>query len=66
MSNRRRPFIVSTRTTRAEKALIRAVADAEGVSVCDLLHRILLPAVAERVTRQAAEIGGKREAAGAI
>lgn len=49
MSNRSRPMVVSTRTTKAEKALIRAAAEAAGVSVADLLHGIVLPTVARRV-----------------
>ncbi len=55
MSNRARPLVVSTRTTRAEKALIRVAAEAAGMSVSDLVHGIVLPAVTARVSRSVEE-----------
>lgn len=49
MANRERPVVVSTRVKPAERALITAVAEAEGVSVSEALHRLLMPAVRGRV-----------------
>lgn len=45
----KRPVVVSTRTTRAERALIQAAAEEESVTVAELLHRILVPAVRDRL-----------------
>jgi hypothetical protein len=49
MTRRERPEVVSTRVVARERALIRALAEAEGVSVCEVLHRVLIPAVRERL-----------------
>ena len=44
-----RPVVVSTRVGPGERALIRALSEAEGVSVCEAVHRVLMPAVRERL-----------------
>jgi len=52
---RRRPVVVSTRARVEEAALVRAVALAEGVSLCEAVHRLLIPAARGRLARLAAE-----------
>lgn len=59
MANRKHPVLVATRTTKRERALIGAAAELEGISVKDLLRRIVLPVVAERVASCAAEFQGQ-------
>lgn len=61
MANRERPQVVSTRVKPSERALISAVAEAEGVSVSEALHRLLMPAVRDRLREIAGE--GEEEAA---
>jgi hypothetical protein len=51
----RQTVVVSTRTTRAERALIRAMAEQESLSVCEAVHRLLIPAVKERLASAMAE-----------
>lgn len=46
---RARPVVVSTRAAERDAALVRALAEAEGVSVCEVVHRVLIPAVRERL-----------------
>lgn len=58
MANRQRPETISTRVLPQEKALVRALAEAEGVSVCEALHRTLMPAVRERLAEVAREGNG--------
>lgn len=49
MTQRYRPAVVSTRVLPQERALIRALAEAEGVSVSEAVYRLLLPAVRDRL-----------------
>ncbi len=49
MPTRKRPVVVSTRVHPRERALIRALAEAEATSVCEVLHRLLIPAVRMRL-----------------
>lgn len=49
-------YVVAARVSETERALLRAAASVEGVPVATLLRRIVLPAVAERVTRTAQEV----------
>lgn len=49
MTTRQRPMVVSTRVLPHERALIRALSVAEGVSVSEALHRLLIPAARERL-----------------
>lgn len=58
MPIRRRPYLVATRVTRAERVMIEAVAETQGVTVTELLREIVLPAVGERVAAQANELRG--------
>lgn len=55
MVNRQRPQVVSTRVLPSERQLIRALAEAEGVSVAEAIHRALLPAIRDRLARVAAD-----------
>ncbi len=63
--SRRRPEIVAARCTLAEKSLIRAASEAEGVPISELIHRVVVPearriileATGTRETAQAAEEG---------
>ena len=50
---RERSVVVSTRVDTRERALIRALAEAEEVSTCEVLHRLLIPAVRERLAELA-------------
>lgn len=56
MANRRLPLLVATRVDARERALIDAAAELEGLTTTQLVRRILLPAVAERVSRAAGEL----------
>jgi len=56
MANRKHPVLVATRVTVGERAIIEAAAEMEGQSVSTLLRRIVLPAVGERVAREAATL----------
>lgn len=51
--NRKRPVVVSTRVRPDERALIRALSEAEGVSVCEAVHRALMPAIRARLAEVA-------------
>ena len=55
MGRRQKPVVVSTRVHPHERALISALSEAEGVSICEALRRVLLPAVRQRLTELAAE-----------
>ncbi len=55
MAKRKHPILIATRVTPRERALIDAAAGLDGVTVKDLLRRIVLPAAAERVARAAGE-----------
>ena len=52
-----RPVVVSTRVAPAERGRIRAVAEAEGVSVCELLHRLVMPQVDDHLRQDLAVAG---------
>lgn len=52
---RTRPVTLSTRARREEAALIRAAAEAEGLPVAELMHRILVPAVKARLVELAGD-----------
>ena len=54
---RERPVTISTRVTPAEQARVRAVAAQEGRTVSELLHRILMPTVDQRLMRELAGSG---------
>ena len=50
-----RTTVVSTRVLPDDRACLRALAELEGVSVCEAMYRVLMPAVRERlaeVTRE--------------
>lgn len=47
---RERPAVISTRVFPHDRARIRALAELEGVSVCEALYRLLIPAVHARLT----------------
>ena len=49
--HRRRPAMVATRVTRAEKAWIDAVARTEGRTVTALVYDLVMPAVKERLAQ---------------
>jgi hypothetical protein len=63
MARRRRPEVVSTRVFERDRALIRALAEAEGLSVSEAVYRLLLPAVRQRLA-EVAGAGGPGEMAG--
>ena len=49
MTTHARPMVVSTRVSPTERALIRALAEAEQASVCEVVHSALIPAVRTRL-----------------
>lgn len=49
MYNRKRPVCIGARVTPAEKLLVQAAAVAEGVSVAEFLHRVVVPSARERM-----------------
>lgn len=53
---REKPEVVSTRVLPSERGLIRALAEAEGTSVSEALHRVLVPAVRRRLAELAAGV----------
>ncbi len=55
MRERERPVVVSTRVTPRERALIAALAEAEEQTVCEVVHRLLMPAVRVRLAEVAGE-----------
>jgi hypothetical protein len=56
MSKREKPIVISTRATKAERALIRAIAEEEGVSVSEAIYRLLMPAVRQRIAATVAGV----------
>ena len=44
-----RPVTVSTRVYPAERGRIRAVAEAEHITVSELIHRLVMPQVNDRL-----------------
>ena len=58
MPNRQRPFMVATRVTLTERALIDAAAEAKGTTVTALLREIVLPVVGREIAAHAAALGG--------
>ena len=61
MPNRKRAVVVSTRVLPRERALLRALAEAEATSVCEVLHRLLIPAAKMRLAQVTADIGSPTE-----
>ncbi len=57
--NRRKPVLTAMRLTKAERVLVDTAAELDRATVNDLLRRIVLPAVCERVTRSAMELQGQ-------
>ena len=55
---RERPVVVSTRVAPAERGRIRAVAEADGVTVSELLHQLVMPQVNDRLSRDLANASG--------
>lgn len=51
MAPRKRPFLAATRVTGREKGWIEAVAQGEGVTVSELLHRIVVPEIQRRLAQ---------------
>ena len=46
--------VMSTRGTPAQRGRVRAIADADGISVSELIHRLVMPQVDERLRRDLA------------
>ena len=61
MPNRKRAVVVSTRVLPRERALLRALAEAEATSVCEVLHRLLIPAAKMRLAQVTTDIGSPTE-----
>lgn len=53
MTVRNRPVVVSTRASRTEMAMLRLLAEQEGVSVAEVVYRLLMPVVRARVSEAA-------------
>ena len=58
--SRRRPVLTAMRLTEAERVMVDTAADLDRATVNDLLRRIVIPAVCERVSRSAVELGGQK------
>lgn len=56
----RKELVVSTRVRAEERALIRAVAESEGLTVSEAVREILMPAVREHLS-MVIESGGSRQ-----
>ena len=56
MKSRERPEVLSTRVNVQEKALIRALAEAQSLTVSEAIHRVLVPGARARL----AEIASAR------
>ena len=54
MAKRKRPIVVSTRVTEAERALIQLAAEAEGLTISEFLWALIVPRVRAMVIRAAA------------
>lgn len=59
MKKRTRPVVVSTRVLPSERHLIGAIAADEGVSVSEAIHRLLMPAVRERLLATSGPSGSR-------
>jgi hypothetical protein len=55
---RERPEVISTRVYPQDRARLRALAELEGVSVCEVLNRILVPAIRVRLAEATREPAG--------
>ena len=55
MRTLKRPVVMSTRGSFADKRLLAALAAAEGQTISVTLHSILMPAVRERLAEIASE-----------
>ncbi|MBA4159255.1 MAG: hypothetical protein H0X65_17530 [Gemmatimonadetes bacterium] len=55
MAKSEKTVTVSTRVAPRDRALIGALVAAEGDTVCETLHRLLMPAVRRRLAEIAAE-----------
>ena len=53
-----RPVVMSTRVKVAERGRVRAVAEADGVTVSELIHRLVMPQVDDRLRRDLAKASG--------
>jgi hypothetical protein len=62
MAARTRPYLVATRVTGKERGWIDAQARAEGVTVSELLHRIIVPEIQRRLSRDLAQRDEERHA----
>lgn len=62
MATRRYPILTATRFDRRERALIDAVAASEGVTVTELLRRLILPQVGAMLRDSANDLDTQREA----
>ena len=58
MAERERPVVVSTRVTPRDRALIGALAEAEGATICVVLYRLIMPALRARLAELARETPG--------
>ncbi len=63
-AERERPMVVSGRFQPAERGRIRAVAEADGVTVSELLHRLVMPQVNDRLRQDLATVGADNEQRG--
>lgn len=49
--------VMSTRGTLAERGRVRAMADADGITVSELIHRLVMPQVDDRLRQDLATVG---------
>ena len=52
-----RSIVMSTRVPASEGGRIKAIATADGISVSELLHRLVMPAVDARLRKDLATAG---------
>ena len=52
-----RYVVMSTRVELGERARVRAVADTDGITVSQLIHRLVMPQVDDRLRRDLATVG---------
>lgn len=57
-----RPVVVSTRMRVTDRALLRAYAEAHGMTVSEAVHHLLMPAVRESLADVIGEDGGRQAA----
>ena len=50
----RRPYVISTRVAKEDRASIYALAELESTTVCEVLYRVIVPAVRSRIIEIAA------------